>query len=219
MPNGAGRSACAWGLTAVATAAGPVLGGLLVDLLSWRAILVARLVFPVAAAFVTYTAVPETPPNPDRGVDTKGALLAFLTISTLSFALIRGPTGWYRGEVIVALTAAVVGAWAFVRWQRLGTDLMLPLVMFRNRTFSWGNAVTLVSFMVSAAAFLFLVVQLQTTLRCRPVSAGAAFVPPYVMHAGRFSPVGTPGRQDRGPRPDRGRQSHSRRRHLVAELR
>ncbi len=54
---------------------------------------------------------------------------------------------------------------------------MLPLVLFRNRTFSGGNAVTLVSFMVSAGAFLFLVVQLQTTLGYRPVSAGVAFVP------------------------------------------
>ncbi len=115
------------GLTAVATAAGPVLGGLLVDLVSWRAIFVAPLVFPVAAAFVTYAAVSETPPNPDRGVDTKGALLAFLTIPTLSFALIQGPTGWLRAEVIVALAAAVVSASAFVRWQRHGPDPMLPL--------------------------------------------------------------------------------------------
>ncbi len=169
------------GLTAVATAAGPVLGGLLVDLVSWRAIFVAPLVFPVAAAFVTYTAVPETSPNPARSVDTKGALLAFLTISTLSFALIRGPTGWLRPDVIVALAAAVVSAWAFVRSQRHGTDPMLPLGLFRNRTFSGGNAVTLVSFMVSAGAFLFLVVQLQTTLGYRPVSAGAAFVPLYLI--------------------------------------
>jgi MFS family permease len=124
------------GLTAVATATGPVVGGLLVDLVSWRAIFVAPLLFPVAAAFVTYAAVPETQPNPDRGGDTKGALLAFLTISTLSFALIRGPTGWLRAEVIVALAAAVVSAWAFLRWQRHGTDPMLPLGLFRNRTFS-----------------------------------------------------------------------------------
>ena len=169
------------GLTAVATAAGPVLGGLLVDLVSWRAIFVAPLVFPVAAAFVTHTAVPETPPNPDRGVDTKGALLAFLTISTLSFALIRGPTGWLRAEVIAGLVGAVVSGWAFVRWQRHGSDPMLPLGLFRNRTFSGGNAVTLLSFLVSAGAFLFLVVQLQTTLGYQPVRAGAAFIPLYLI--------------------------------------
>jgi len=169
------------GFTAVATAAGPAVGGLLVDLVSWRAIFVAPLVFPVAAAVVTYRAVSETSPDPDRSVDTQGALLAFVTISTFSFALISGPTGWLQAEVLVGLAAAVIGAWAFVRRQRDGTDPMLPLGLFRSRTFAGGNAVTLVSFMVSAGAFLFVVVQLQATLGYRPVSAGAAFVPLYLI--------------------------------------
>ncbi len=169
------------GLTAAATAVGPALGGLLVDLVSWRAIFIAPLLFPVAAAVVTYRAVPETPPHRERDVDTKGALFAFLTISSLSFALIRGPAGWWRVEVIIGLLAAVVSASAFVRSQRNGTDPMLPLELFRNRTFSGGNAVTLVSFMVSAGAFLFLVVQLQTTLGYGPASAGAAMIPLYLI--------------------------------------
>ena len=169
------------GLTAVVTAAGPALGGLLVDLASWRAIFVAPLVFPVAAAFVTYLAVPEAPPRPGRSVDAKGAFLAFLTISALSFALISGPAGWLRAEVLVALAGAVVCGWAFLRSQRRATQPMLPLALFRNRTFSGGNAVTLVSYLVSAGSFLFLVVQLQTTLGYRPVIAGAALLPLYLI--------------------------------------
>ncbi len=169
------------GLTAIATAAGPVLGGLLVDLVSWRAIFVTPLLFPVAAALTTWAAVPETRLNPDRKIDTRGALLAFVTIATFSFALIRGPTGWLRTDVVVSLTVATLGTWAFIRWQRYGPDPMLPPMLFRNRTFSGGNAVTLLSFMVSAGAFLFLVVQLQTTLGYRPVRAGAAFVPLYLI--------------------------------------
>ena len=58
---------------------------------------------------------------------------------------------------------------------------MLPLTLFRNRVFSGGNVVTLLSFMVSAGAFLFLVVQLQTTLGYRPATAGAALVPVYII--------------------------------------
>lgn len=81
----------------------------------------------------------------------------------------------------MGLVTAAVSAWAFVRSQRHGADPMLPLGLFRNRTFSGGNAVTLLSFLVSAGAFLFLVVQLQTTLGYRPVGAGAAFVPLYLI--------------------------------------
>ncbi|MEL7207521.1 MAG: MFS transporter, partial [Actinomycetota bacterium] len=169
------------GLMAVATAVGPVLGGLLVDFVSWRAIFVVPLVFPVAAALVIHASVPETQTEPGRGVDTKGALLAFLTISAFSFALIRGPTGWLRADVLVALAVTVGSAWAFVRSQRTGRDPMLPLGLFRNRTFAGGNAVTLLSFLVSAGAFLFLVVQLQTTLGYAAAVAGAALVPLYVI--------------------------------------
>ncbi len=169
------------GVTAVATAAGPAIGGLLVDVMSWRAIFIAPLLFSLAAAVVTVRSVAETAPNPNRVIDTKGALLVFLTISSFSFALIRGPTGWLQIEVIAALTAAVAGGWAFIRSQRLGTDPMLPLALFRKRAFTGGNAVTLISFMVSAGVFLFVVVQLQITLGYRPAAAGAALVPLYLI--------------------------------------
>ncbi len=169
------------GLTAVATAAGPVLGGLLVDLVSWRSIFVVPLVFPVAAAVVIHLAVPETATSQDRRVDTTGAVLALVAISAFSVTLIRGPIGWWRPEVLAGSALALAAAVAFVRSQRTGADPMLPLDLFRSRTFSGGNAVTLLSFMVSAGVFLFLVVQLQTTLGYRAVSAGAALVPLYVI--------------------------------------
>lgn len=169
------------GLTAFATAAGPVLGGLLVDLVSWRAIFVAPLVFPVMAAIVAYTSVSETPRNPNRSVDVKGALLAFVTISALSFALIRGPAGWLRAEVLLGLVIVTIGVCSFIWWERRAVDPLLPLGLFRDRTFSGGNIVTLLSFMATAGSFLFVVVQLQTTLGYRPAGAGAALVPVYVM--------------------------------------
>jgi predicted MFS family arabinose efflux permease len=169
------------GLTAVATAAGPVLGGLLVDLLSWRAIFVAPLVLPLAAAIVGSVWVPESRLNTDRSVDVVGALLAFLTVSAFSFALIRGSGSWFSFDVVAGFMMAVVAAVAFVRHERNDDDPMLPLTLFRSRVFAGGNVVTLLSFMVSAGAFLFVAVQLQTTLGYRPASAGAALVPIYFI--------------------------------------
>jgi MFS family permease len=58
---------------------------------------------------------------------------------------------------------------------------MLPLDLFRNRTFSGGNVVTLMAYMVSAGACLFVVVQLQSTLGYEPAAAGAALMPIYVV--------------------------------------
>jgi EmrB/QacA subfamily drug resistance transporter len=169
------------GLTALSTAAGPVLGGLLVDALSWRAIFLAPLAFPFAAAIVTVLRVPETPTDGGRQPDLKGALLAFVTISSFSFALIRGPSDWLRPEILTALGLAIAGASLFVRIQRRTPDPMLPLRLFRNRTFLGGNAVTLISYMVSAGAFFFVVVHLQSTLGYEPAAAGAVLVPLYFI--------------------------------------
>jgi predicted MFS family arabinose efflux permease len=169
------------GMTAAATAAGPVLGGLLVDLLSWWAIFVAPVVFPLAAAVVTYVWVPESPMKPERSVDSVGASLVFITLLAFSFVLIRGPSGWQQSDVLVGLTVAAVAAWAFLRREQRADDPLLPLELFRSRVFSGGNAVTLLSFMVSAGVFLFVAVQLQTTLGYQPSRAGAALVPIYVI--------------------------------------
>lgn len=102
-------------------------------------------------------------------------------MSAFTFALIRGPDSWLRLEVVAALVVGVVVVVAFVRHERNADDPMLPLTLFRSRVFSGGNAVTLLSFIVSAGAFLFVAVQLQTTLGYRPASAGAALVPIYFI--------------------------------------
>lgn len=169
------------GLTAVSTAVGPALGGLLVDALSWRAIFVAPLVFPAVAAVVTLRSVPETPLVTDRQPDAKGSWLALLTIASFSIALIRGPADWLRPETLTAIVLATLGGILFVRAERRSPDPMLPLGLFRNTTFSGGNAVTLVANTVSAGVFLFLVVQLQSSLGYNPAAAGAALMPVYIV--------------------------------------
>ncbi|MEM6929431.1 MAG: MFS transporter, partial [Myxococcota bacterium] len=169
------------GLTAVATAVGPALGGILVEALSWRAIFVAPLVFPAAAAVVTLLAVPETPAEAERRPDARSAAVAFATIAALSFALIQGPVVGFRPEVLGSILVASGGAGTFVSMQRRAADPMLPLELFRNPTFSGGNAVTLGAYTVSAGAFFLLLIQLQSTLGFSPAAAGAAIVPVYVL--------------------------------------
>ncbi len=169
------------GLTAVSTAVGPMLGGLLVDTVSWRAIFIVPLVFPVLAAVVTIAGVSEAPTNADRSPDTTGAGLALVTIAAFSVALIGGPNDWLRPEVLAAIGVALVGAVSFIAVQRRTDEPMLPLGLFDDPTFVGGNVVTLVSFMASAGAFFFVVVHLQGTLGFEAAEAGAALVPLYVI--------------------------------------
>ncbi|NND03892.1 MAG: MFS transporter, partial [Acidimicrobiia bacterium] len=169
------------GLTAVSTAVGPTLGGLLVDTISWRAIFIAPLVFPVLAAVVTLAGVAEAPTNTDRIPDSKSAGLALVTIAAFSVALIRGPSDWLRPEVVAAIGVALVGTGLFIALQRRAEDPMLPLGLFANPTFAGGNVVTLVSFMASAGVFFFVVVHLQSTLDFQAAAAGAALIPLYMI--------------------------------------
>lgn len=169
------------GMTAIATAAGPALGGVLVEALSWRAIFVAPLLFPAAAAVVTILWVPDMPATSARRPKARDAVVAFATIAAFSFALIQGPTVGPRPEVLAAAVTAIVGAVMFVSIQRRATDPMLPLDLFRNRTFSGGNAATLAAYTASAGAFFFLVIQLQSTLGLAPAAAGAAMMPVYLI--------------------------------------
>ena len=169
------------GITAVSTAVGPMLGGLLVDAISWRAIFIVPLAFPVLAAVVTFAGVSEAPRYADRSPDTRGAGLALVTIAAFSVALIGGPNDWLRPEVLAAIAVALVGAVSLIAAQRRADDPMLPLGLFDNPTFVGGNVVTLVSFMASAGAFFFFVVHLQSTLGFEAAEAGAALVPLYLI--------------------------------------
>lgn len=169
------------GSTAVSTALGPLLGGVLVDALSWRSIFVAPLVFPALGAAVTFAGVREAPSNADRTPDGKGTALALLTIASFSVALIRGPNDWLAPEVLTSIGISVVGGGLFVLQQRRAADPMLPLRLFDNSTFAGGNVVTLLAFTASAGAFFFVVVHLQSTLEFAAAEAGAALLPLYVI--------------------------------------
>lgn len=169
------------GLTAVATALGPPLGGLIVDVITWRAIFLAPLVLPLAAVIVTVAKVPESVLDETRHPDVLGAGLALVTIASFSFFLIRGPDDWTRPSTLGAIAVSTLSAFLILRHQKRTPNAMLPVRLFRVRTFSGGNLITLISYLVSAGAFFFVVVQLQTTLGYNPAAAGASMTPLYII--------------------------------------
>ncbi|MCW2814208.1 MAG: major facilitator transporter [Nocardioides sp.] len=172
------RAIGAWsGLGGVATAIGPLLGGWLVDVASWRWVFLINL--PLAAV-VVWVAVRHVPETHDEGadgtaVDWTGGALGALALAGLTFALIESA----RGTTVVVLAAAVgvAGAAAFVVRERRADYPVLPLGAFRSAQFSAVNGVTFLVYGGIGVVFFLLVVQLQEAAGFSPVAAGSALLP------------------------------------------
>jgi EmrB/QacA subfamily drug resistance transporter len=170
----------AWsGLTGVASAVGPFLGGWLVDAWSWRAIFLLNL--PLAAFIVAVADrhVPETrDPEMAGRVDVPGALLIAVSLGGLSWSLIAaGEQGWADPGVLGALVAGLVGAAALVIVERRRPDPMVPPGLFSSRQFVGANLVTIIVYAALGGVFFLLVVLLQEVLGYSALEAGAASLP------------------------------------------
>jgi MFS family permease len=161
----------AWSsLGAIAAAAGPFVGGLLIDYASWRWIFFINLPIAAAAIYVAQRWVPETRDDEDEGAfDIPGALLVTIALGLATYALTDG--GWLPGIL------GVVGAVAFVTVEARSAAPMVPLGLFRSRTFSASNAMTLLVYAALGAITFFAVLQLQTVSGYSPLAAGLATLP------------------------------------------
>jgi EmrB/QacA subfamily drug resistance transporter len=171
------------GLAGVSTALGPVLGGYLIDALSWRSVFFLNVPIGVAVLILAARYIPETRGRADaRSIDATGAALAAIGLAGVSFALIEGPElGAGSASVVAAAVAGVLALSAFIVVERRVVDPMLPLEIFRSRAFSAANIITFVVYAGLGSVFFFLGVFLQVALRYSPLEAGLAFVPVTVM--------------------------------------
>lgn len=173
-----GRGVGQWsGLTGIAAAVGPLVGGLLVDA-SWRWVFVLNI--PIAiAVMVTARRVPESIDEEALGtrLDVKGAILATIALGGVSYALIQGPTGgWSVGDGLVGGTALAAAAWLFF-YEPGREHPMVPLDLFANRWFAAANAITLLVYGGMGLVFFLLSIQLQVTAGWSALEAGTALVP------------------------------------------
>ncbi len=179
QPNDRARAIGAWsGLGGVATAIGPLLGGYLVEAVSWRAIFLINLPLGLFVMAVAGRHVPETkdPDAADR-LDFAGAALAALGLTGTTYALIEGPEDGFSGPVLVAAVGGVIALVAFIVAERRSPNPMMPLDIFASRQFSAANMVTFVVYAALGGVFFLLVAFLQISLGYSPVAAGAASLP------------------------------------------
>jgi EmrB/QacA subfamily drug resistance transporter len=184
VPADRARVIGAWsGLSGVAVAAGPLLGGYLISAASWRWIFFINV--PIAAAVVALSArhVPESrDPSATGKIDYAGALAAVMFLTGVTFAFIEAPTlGWSSPAVLAMAAAGVVGLGAFLVREHRAAAPMLPLSIFGVRQFAATNAVTFIVYAALTGATFLLPVELQVVSGYSPLASGLALLPLTVI--------------------------------------
>ena len=181
-PDDRGKAIGAWsGLGGVASAIGPFVGGWLVQFASWRWAFLVNVPLGVVTVWIAQRHVPETRnPQADHRFDVPGALLATLSLGTVTLALIQHEALGPARAVLVGALGLLLGG-AFVVVERRSAHPMVPPSLFRSRQFSAANAMTLLVYAALGAVFFFLTLQLQTVLGYGPLQAGLASLPVTVL--------------------------------------
>jgi len=173
------RAIGAWsGLTGVGAALGPLLGGYLVQAVSWRAIFLINVPLGIFVVAMATRRVPETrDPRAHGRLDFPGACLAALGLAGTTYALIAAPGDGASPAVLASAIGGVLALVAFVLQERRSASPMLPLSMFSSRQFSAANLVTFVVYAALGGVFFLLVAFLQIACSYSPTAAGAASLP------------------------------------------
>ncbi|MET0132340.1 MAG: DHA2 family efflux MFS transporter permease subunit [Kibdelosporangium sp.] len=185
FPTNRGAAMGAWGSVAgIATVCGPLLGGLLVQTLGWEWIFFVNVPIGVIALVLVLILVPDWQPRHSHRFDIPGIALSSLGLLALVFGIQNGEQFGWNGLIIGSIAAGVVLIGIFLRWQaRNPNEPLLPLALFHNRTFSFGNlAGVLIGFAMSAM-FIPLIIYLQSVLNMSPLESGLFMGPMSAVSA------------------------------------
>jgi EmrB/QacA subfamily drug resistance transporter len=173
------RAIGAWsGLTGVAGAVGPFVGGWLVQIGDWRLIFLINVPMAAAVLLIAWFKVPESRDSQaDHRLDYAGALLGVLALGGITYALIQWGAAGATPAVWTAAAVGAVALGAFVLAEARGPHPMLPLGVFSSASFSVTNAATVLVYGSLGPMMFLLVIYLQEVGGYSPVAAGAASLP------------------------------------------
>jgi EmrB/QacA subfamily drug resistance transporter len=175
-----GRAIGIWsGFTSITAAVGPVLGGFLIEHGSWRWVFFINIPLALVVLVLTLWRVPQTrnvrvaPP-----LDWIGAALATYGLGSVVYAFIESSKrGWTDPGLMVALSTGVLALVVFLVVEAASTAPLLPLTLFRSRSFSGANLLTLFLYSALSGLFFFFPLNLIQVQRYSATAAGASMLP------------------------------------------
>jgi EmrB/QacA subfamily drug resistance transporter len=174
-----GKAIGTWSaLTSLSILAGPLLGGVLVQSISWRAVFFINLPIAAAVLWMAWRRLPPMPGHDGGAVDWLGSTVVSVGLVGVTFALIEAPVRGWRSPLIVG--AAVIGVAAlasFIFVERRAKNPIVPLTLFRSARFTGANILTLLLYAALAGAMFLLPFELIQVRHFSPAEAGAAFLP------------------------------------------
>jgi EmrB/QacA subfamily drug resistance transporter len=167
------------GFTAITAAIGPVLGGWLIERVSWRAVFFINLPLGLIVLFISFCCVPESrDKGDDRRLDWLGAVLATIGLTFLVYGLIESSRlGFGHPAVLTALITGSVFLVLFIYWEGRARNPMLPLALFRSQDFAGANLLTLFLYSALGGTLFFLPLNLIQVQGYTATAAGAALLP------------------------------------------
>jgi EmrB/QacA subfamily drug resistance transporter len=183
-PEERGKAIGTWaGVSAMALAIGPVVGGFLVQSVSWQSIFFLNVPVAVGAVVIALFAVRESRDETvERSIDVPGVLTLTVGLAALVLALVEGNGwGWGSPRELAMFAIAAVGLTAFAIIERRREAPMVDFRFFRSRTFLGANIVAFIVSFAMLAMFFFLALYMQNIRDYSPLQAGVRFLPSTLM--------------------------------------
>ncbi|WP_328463804.1 MFS transporter [Streptomyces sp. NBC_00448] len=170
------------GVVGISMAAGPIIGGALVESVGWRSIFWINLPVGVAALALTARFVPESRAPRPRRIDPVGQVLVIALLGSLTYGIIEGTgAGWGSPLIVGCFVVAAAAVAALARYERRRIDPLIDVRFFRSVPFSGATVIAVCGF-AALGGFLFLnTLYLQNTRGLSALDAGLYMVPMAVM--------------------------------------
>jgi EmrB/QacA subfamily drug resistance transporter len=170
------------GVSALALAIGPLVGGLLTEHLGWNWIFFVNVPIGMLGIAASFLLIDESKDSTHERLDLPGLATSALGLFALTYGLIEANTyGWSSGRIVGTFAVAAVALVSFVLLERHQRAPMLPLELFKNRTYTGANTAILLVALAMFGVFFFVSLYMQNILGFSAVEAGAAFLPMTIL--------------------------------------